>query len=50
VKKPHHPAIRELLRQHLDGMTTAQIMQALPQISNEKTLRKCLEALSLIHI
>lgn len=50
MKKPHHPAIRELLRQHPDGLTTAQIKAELPQISNEKTLRKCLDAMPDVYI
>lgn len=45
MKKPHHPAVRALLRQHPDGLTATQIMQALPHISDSYVLRKCLEAM-----
>ena len=45
MKKPHHPAIRELLRQHPDGLTVAQIMASLPQISQVTVATKCLVAM-----
>lgn len=45
MKKPHHPAIRALLRQHPDGLTTEMICKHIPAISSDKTLRKCLEAM-----
>ena len=43
MKKPHHPAIRALLRQHPDGLTVEAIRQAIPAISKNTTCRNCLE-------
>lgn len=43
MKQPHHPAIRQLLRNNPDGMTQAQIMQSLPDVSRDAVLRRCLE-------
>lgn len=43
MKKPHLPAIRELLRASRDGMTVDQLMRCLPQISTPSVLRKCLD-------
>lgn len=45
MKKPHHPAIRDLLRQNPDGLTVPEILQKLPQVSKDSVLRKCLEAM-----
>ena len=43
MKQPHHPAIRALLRQNENGLTMHAIMKALPDISSESVLRRCLE-------
>lgn len=39
MKQPHHPAIRQLLRNNPDGMTQSQIMQSLPDVSRDAVLR-----------
>ena len=44
MKKPHHPAIRELLRSHPDGLTAEQIQRSLG-ISKPETVRRCLDAM-----
>lgn len=42
VKKPHTPAIRNLLRQHPNGLTAKQIHKQLPQISKTETIKSSL--------
>lgn len=42
MKKPHIPAIRELLRAHPDGLTAKEIMQCIPAVSKPGVVRKCL--------
>lgn len=49
MKKPHHPAIRDLLRQHPDGLTVSAITHTLC-ISKESTVRNCLEAMPDVYI
>jgi len=45
MKKPHHPAIRVLLRENPDGLTIAQICHAIPAISKSTVALKCLTAM-----
>lgn len=49
MKKPHHPAIRALLRQHPEGLTVSAIQHTL-LISKTDTVRKCLEAMPDVYI
>ncbi len=49
MKKPKHPAIRELLKQHPDGLTAIQITEALG-IGKQATTRKCLEAMPDVYV
>lgn len=42
MKKPHLPAIRELLRAHSDGLTVKEILAKLPQISKAAVVRSSL--------
>ena len=49
MKKPHHPAIRELLRQHPDGLTLQQITSELG-ISHVKTTNRCVMAMPDVYI
>jgi hypothetical protein len=42
VRKSNHPAIRELLRRHPDGLTIREILEALPQLKDQKAARKAL--------
>jgi hypothetical protein len=44
MRKPHHPSIRELLRQHPDGLTISAIQHTLC-ISKDATVRRCLEVM-----
>lgn len=45
MKKPHHPAIRALLREHPDGLTVNEICRRIPAISKQWTATKCLDAM-----
>lgn len=49
MKQPHHPAIRELLTQHPDGLTSIQITRALG-ISKDATTRRCLQAMPDVYV
>lgn len=49
MNKPHHPRIRELLRQHPDGLTVSAIQHTLC-ISKADTVRKCLEAMPDVYL
>ena len=42
MKKPHIPAIRELLREHKDGLTAKQIHHFLPYIYKVATVKSSL--------
>lgn len=45
MKKPHMPKIRELLRQHPDGLTTTDIAARVPGVATARTARKALTAM-----
>lgn len=45
MKKPRAPEIRDLLRNRLDGLTPAEILRNIPNISREDTIRRCLESM-----
>lgn len=49
MKKPHHPRIRELLRQHPDGLTISAIQHTLC-ISKASTVRDCLQNMPDVYV
>ncbi len=49
MKKPHHPRIRELLKQHPDGLT-AKAIRGVLEIGKTETVRHCLEAMPDVYV
>ena len=50
VKKPHTPAIRNILRSNPNGMTAKQICAAIPEISRVQVVQSALRKMPDVYI